>query len=107
VDWSSVGTGDVWMALSPWDSSASNVGGGVPGTLSLKVGRRPSSPLRSARMSSQAAESKKRTGDPSEVHGLRPLAKLGLGVVPGESFWAVGGPLILLGFASQLGGPGD
>jgi len=54
------------MARSTWVSSASNVGGGEPGSLSEKVGRRPSTPRRSASMSSQAAGSKKRTGDPAE-----------------------------------------
>jgi len=66
VDWSCVGAGDVCVALRPWVSSASNGKGGEQGSLSLNVGSRPSSPLRSARMSSQAAGSKKRTGDPSE-----------------------------------------
>jgi len=37
----------------------------------------------------------------SLAHGLRPLAVLGLGVVPRESVRTVGGPLILLGSAPQ------
>jgi len=55
VDRSRQRTGGVCVPLSRWVSSASNVGGGEPGSLSLKVGRHPSSPLRSASMSSQAA----------------------------------------------------
>jgi len=53
------------VARSPWATSASNAGGGVPGSLS-KSGSRPSVPLRSARMSSHTAWSRNKTGDPSD-----------------------------------------
>jgi len=66
VDRSGQRTEGVCVPLSRCVSSTSNVGGGEPGSLSEKVGRQPSSPLRSAKMSSQAAGSRMRTGDPAE-----------------------------------------
>jgi len=54
VDWSWVSTGEVCVARSPQATSASNAGGGDPGSLS-KLGSWPSAPLSPCNISSQVS----------------------------------------------------
>jgi len=77
-----------------------------PGSLSEKVGRFPSSPLRSASISLQAARSKKRTGDPAEPWLIASSPRL-------YSAWAASHVGMSVGFSScwasrhSRGGSGD